>query len=134
MKRLACAVMLVSLALTGCGNSVCEDMADAFEDFDEKAKPCDDGSEPSDPITDAEIEQCDKDLESCSDSDKDAIRDFADCLADVPTCSPSNQDAFASASLACFFSVSGKISPNCGAIDISESIGRDAASRLTSHY
>jgi hypothetical protein len=133
MKRLACAVMLVSLALTGCGNSVCEDMADAFEEFDEKAKPCDDGSEPSDPITDEDIAQCDKELENCSDSDKDAIKDFADCIKDVPTCSPSNPDPFSSASLACFFSLAGKVSDSCGAVTTGESIGRQAGWMLTSH-
>ena len=134
MKRFACAVMLVSLALTGCGNSLCEDFADSFEKFDEKAKPCDTSGEPSESITDEDIKQCEKDLETCSSSDKDAIKDFIDCLNDVPTCNPSNQDPFAAATLACAFALSGKVSDSCAAVNTGASIGRQAASLLTSHY
>jgi hypothetical protein len=111
MKRLACAFAVVSLALTGCGGSICEDFKDAGEDLQEKAKPCSDGTTGTDEPFD--VKQCESDLSKCSDSDKDALNEYIDCLGDVDKCVKGQEQAFAGAVLGCAFTAAGKLSDAC---------------------
>src|SRR5688572_1272684 len=100
MKRLVSAFAVMSLALTGCGASLCDDLADASESLGEKAQPCGGGTT-SDPITDEELNQCKESLDKCTDADKEKLGDFVDCINELPTCSTSNQNTFVSSLLAC---------------------------------
>jgi hypothetical protein len=110
-KQFACVFAVVSLALTGCGGSLCQDLADTSESLGEKAKAC--GATPSDPITEEEINQCEESLDSCTDSDKKALEDFISCLDELPTCSTANQSAFATSLLACIAKIE-NVSASCG--------------------
>jgi hypothetical protein len=125
MKRLAFAFAVVSLALTGCGGSVCEDVADSFNSFIDKAKPCTSGTT-IDPITDADIKQCEENFDkSCTDSDKKALKAFTDCLDELPTCSASNQNTFVADTEKCGVELD-KVSDACGSTTAS-SVSRHLA-------
>lgn len=126
MKRLAFAFAVVSLALTGCGGSLCEDMADAATDFAVKAKPC--SSEVTSPtFTDEEIKQCEESIDkTCTEPDKKALEAFVECIDKLPTCSTDNQNSFGLAALACVAEVE-KVSEACGTTT-SQSVTRQIAS------
>jgi hypothetical protein len=125
MKRLAYAFAVISLALTGCGGSVCEDVADSFNSFIEKAKPCLEGVT-IDPISDADIEMCEENIDNtCSDADKEALQKFTDCLNDLDTCSSSNQNAWAAEAEKCTTELE-KVSDGCGAVT-AEGVEREMA-------
>ncbi len=113
MKRIVSVFAVMSLALAGCGGSLCEDLADSLDTVNEKSKPCGGGTE-TDPITDEEIKACEESLDSCSDADKDALGKFNDCVNDLDTCSTGNENAFAAALLACGAHLE-KVSDSCGA-------------------
>ncbi len=102
-------VAAVSMVLTGCG-STCDDLADAFEEADEKARPCaTGGSEP----TAFNVNQCENNIDKCSDSEKEALADFADCIRDLPECTPATQSGFINSLTACALGVSGKVGQTC---------------------
>lgn len=126
MKRLACAFAVVSLALTGCGGSICEDFKDTSEELTEKAKPCSDGTSPgtTEPF---DVQQCEADLAKCSDSDKEALEEYISCLGEVDTCVKGKEDAFGGAVLACAFAAAGKLSDACTST-VSQDIRRKVAS------
>ena len=127
MKLWACAVAVVSLALAGCGSSVCESLASAVDSLDEKVKPC--GLTGSTPITDDEIKQCDKDVDaSCTSGDKSELHDYASCIKDVPACSSGNTDPFTTALDACDAKLNSKLTPACSAAAGTESLTRKTAS------
>ncbi|SEU15878.1 hypothetical protein [Stigmatella erecta] len=125
MKKWMACVAAVSLALVGCGGGgECDDLADANNEAVEKASDCrnvidDDYFEKS---TDEQVEQCKDGLDNCSDSDKDAIKDLADCIKDVPKCSASNSEPFENAYNICFLSLANKLSPTCAASIASSSL------------
>lgn len=130
MKRIVSVFAVVSLALTGCGGSLCEDVADSLDKVNEKAKPCGFDST-TDPITDDDIKRCEDNLDKCTDADKDALGKFNDCIGDLATCSTGNENAFAAALLACGAHLD-KVSDNCGATSeqgLKRSISRFNVSR-----
>ncbi len=115
MKRLACVVAAVSLALVGCGGSLCSDLVDAYEGLDEKGKACGGETEPGEEtITE---EQCEEALEQCTDDDKETLQEFADCVNDVPACKAGGEQAYGTALLACFFAAEGELSAACNAAE-----------------
>jgi hypothetical protein len=111
MKRLAGAFVVMALALTGCGGSLCEDTADSLETLSKKAKPC--GIAPSTPPTENEIKQCEDNLDKCTDADKKALGNFNDCIDKLATCSTDTQNTFGVAVLACAAYLE-NVSENCG--------------------
>ncbi|MCY1075274.1 hypothetical protein [Archangium lansingense] len=103
-------VAVAMLALTGCGN-VCDELDNAFEAVEEKARPCASaGEEP----TSFNTNQCSDNLEDCTDSEKKAMSDFAKCLRELPECTPATQENFSNATLGCLLSLSGKVGETCG--------------------
>lgn len=107
MKKMFGVVAVAALVLTGCGNT-CDDLEDAFKEFDTKAAPCNDGSS-----TTFNMNQCNNNIDKCSSDDKKALADFADCIRDLPTCSSSTEDNFSAQLLGCALTLSGKISDTC---------------------
>jgi hypothetical protein len=102
-------VAVAALALTGCG-STCDDLADAFDEVDEKARPCAAaGEEP----TAFNVNQCENNVDKCTDSEKEALADLADCLRDLPECTPATENGFGTAAAACILGASGKIGQTC---------------------
>lgn len=110
MKRLASVLVVVSLALAGCGGSTCEDLKSAFDDLAEKGKPCNDSSVEEGTFN---MSTCEANFDKCTDTEKDALSDYASCLSKVDTCEPGKSDDFDGAVLACIFTSAGKISDTC---------------------
>ena len=111
MKRLLSAFAVVSLALTGCSGSICQDFKDVSDDLSEKAKPCSDGTTgPDEPF---DVLQCEEDLTKCSDDDKKALEEYINCLSEVDTCEKGKEDTFGGAVLACAFAAASKLSDAC---------------------
>jgi len=131
MKRLAFAVVAVSLAMTGCSGSLCDDVDSANKDLADKVKGCSSFSEITykEP-TDAEREQCEKSVEACTDSDKEAIEKFLDCVSDLPACTNATEQQFGTSFLACANGVA-NISDAC--LDMSGASIRNAAAYSRTH-
>lgn len=131
MKRLACAFAVVSLALTGCSGSLCEDFKDVSEDLEEKAAPCSDGTSGGS-NDEFNVQQCESDLSKCSDDDREALRDYIDCLDNVDKCVKGKEDAFGGAILGCAFTAAGKLSDACTSTvsqDVRRTVERYSVSR-----
>jgi hypothetical protein len=123
MKRLISAFAVISLVLTGCGGSVCEDFKNVSEELSEKAKPCSDGTTGTDEPFD--VQQCEADLAKCSDDDKKALEEYVNCLSGVDTCEKGKEDVFGGAVLACAFDAASKLSDACTST-VSQGIKRTA--------
>ena len=92
MKRFAGVFAAVSLALTGCGGSVCQDTADSYDTLNERAKPC--GVAIVNPVTEAQIKTCEDNIDRCLDSDRKALEGFNDCVSELDKCSPGGETTF----------------------------------------
>jgi hypothetical protein len=118
MKRLAAVFAVVSLALTGCGSSLCNDLADETDALGQKIKPCNPDI-PTDPVTEEEINQCKDELKRCTDADKEVLETFTECISKLPTCSTSNQNTFATGLATCGAELT-KVSDACLVVSSSE--------------
>lgn len=98
------------LALTGCGGSACDELADGSSELEKKITPCLDAGET---IEKFNVNQCEAGIEKCSDAEKEAMSKFADCLADVPECSPATEQSFANSVAACALQLEGKVGDTC---------------------
>ena len=107
MKKLLGVVAIAGLALTGCGNA-CDEMASATDVYITKASPCLD-----DPPDAFNITQCDRTLDKCTDSEKEALSAYADCLSKLPECTPGSKGSFNDALTACALGIKGKVGDNC---------------------
>jgi hypothetical protein len=127
MKRLACAFAVVSLALTGCGGSICDDFDDTSKNLVDKVDACPSFSDITytEP-TEAEREQCEQNLESCSDSDKEALNKFIDCVNDLPDCTAATEQSWSASFLACAAPLAG-VSESCGALTDDEVVRKGLA-------
>jgi hypothetical protein len=116
MKRLVCAVALVSLAVTGCSGSLCDQFDDSGKDLVDKVKACPSFSQITytEP-TEAERQQCENSLKACTDSDKEALNKFLDCVNDLDKCEAASEQAFAASFLACAAPLQ-SVSDACGAV------------------
>ncbi|SEU22856.1 hypothetical protein [Stigmatella erecta] len=122
MKKLASMFAVACLVLAGCGgDDVCDDLKDSSKDFYEKGKACSDG-EPYEEPTEADIEQCEEAVKSCSDSEKDKIKDFGDCISGLSACTPATEDQFSAAFAGCILTHLAAISEDCGVSIGDESI------------
>jgi len=126
MKRLAGAFVVFSMALTGCGGSLCDDLDDHFKQFSDKTKACSSLYEPYTEPTDAEFEQCEQDVKSCTDAEKDSIGKFLDCANGLADCTAATEQQFATSYVGCAQTHLSNISDTCLS-STSESI-RHAAS------
>jgi hypothetical protein len=102
-------VAIAMLALTGCGN-VCDDLDNAGETLEDKYKPCATAGDESPSFN---TNQCSDNIDDCSDSEKKALGDFADCIRELPECTPATEDNFNTALFGCALSLSGKIGETC---------------------
>ena len=131
MKKWMACVAAVSLALVGCGGNACDDLADGFNAAAEKGNDCRNlfpgGGALLEELSDSDIDQCKDDLENCSDSDKDVVKDMGKCLEDVPRCTPSDLTPYGNALEACVSTALSKVTPACRAT-IEMKMPRDVAS------
>ena len=131
MKKLACALVVVSLSMMGCSGSLCDQVADAGKDLNNKISGCPDLSDAKiDQPTDAELKQCEDNLDKCSDADKKAINTFLDCVGKLDKCTPATEQAFSTSFLACALPLS-NVSDQCGAT--SASVPAKAAAFIKAH-
>jgi hypothetical protein len=115
MKRLASVFAVVSLAVTGCGGSLCDDLADSDKSFYDKTKACssvNDGTPYKEP-TEADFDQCESSIKSCTDADKDNIGKFNDCVNGLPTCTASTEESFTNAFAGCALTHLSSITDAC---------------------
>jgi hypothetical protein len=103
---------VAALALTGCGDT-CDDLADADKVFLKKIAPCTTAGESPEAFN---INQCDANLNRCTDTEKEALGKFSSCIRDLPECSPGNTQPFENAYAACAIAAQGKVGDNCGLI------------------
>jgi hypothetical protein len=115
MKRLACALTVFSLTMMGCGGSLCEDVADTFTNIQDKVADCPsyNGITFTKP-TDAEIQQCEDSLSSCTDNDKKIMNAYIDCINGLPKCTASTEQSFSDSLVACA-APTANVSDACGA-------------------
>lgn len=114
MKTWMVCMAVAVLGLTGCGDSdeeICDDMAENFEEFAEKAEPCADSTGGDGEYDKA---QCVEGLSTCSEEDKESVREFAECLAGVDKCDPNNQEDFENAIAFCAIGKLLGVSEECG--------------------
>ena len=112
MKKIFGVVAVARMGLTGCVLP-CDDLADAVEVAQERVKPCAaEGVE----FEAFNVNQCENNLDNCTDSEKEALADYADCYRKLPECTPANRQGFINAASACELSVSGKVGANCAKI------------------
>lgn len=116
MKRLVFAVALVSLSLTACSGSLCDDFDDTGKELVDKVKACPSFSDVTyTPPTEAEKQKCEDSLKSCTDADKEALNKFIDCVNDLPKCEAASEQSFAASFLACAAPLQ-SVSDACGAV------------------
>ncbi|WP_224241707.1 hypothetical protein [Hyalangium gracile] len=124
MKQWALAVAMVSVALTGCGGSECEDAVDTGKSVAKKAEAC---SEYSELISeDYTVAQCEEEIEGCSDDDQEKFEKWLDCMNALPTCTSGSSEDFGDAVFLCFSNM-GELSPSCRVVE-AESAQRAIAS------
>lgn len=121
MKRFVTALAVVSLSMVGCGGSLCDDFASSLGGIEEKVEDCpsfaDSGFEEP---TDAEKEQCEESLDSCSENDKKILETFISCVDKLDKCVASSEQAFALSLLGCAAPLE-NVSDACGASASSQS-------------
>lgn len=102
MKKLMIGLVAASSLVfgTGCGNSACEDAADALSGLTEKTRNCPEFNAilAALQFSDEDIERCEDD---CDGDDKDALADAAECLNKLPQCQAGQEEAWATALDAC---------------------------------
>jgi hypothetical protein len=86
-----------SLALAGC-SSTCDRLSDATDAYAQKVKPCLSSSEQT---TAFNVNQCDRAIEKCTDSERKALDEYVDCVKKLQECTPGTKDAFTAARRAC---------------------------------
>jgi hypothetical protein len=132
MKKFASMFAVAALALVGCGgDDLCDDLSSTDKDFYEKTKACsalNDGSPYEEP-TESDFDQCEEAVKSCSDSEKDKIKDFNECVSDLPTCTAATEDDFIAAFAGCALTHLSGVSEKCGGSITEESVRN--ALRLT---
>ena len=102
MKWFVRALAVASLSMVGCGGSLCEDIADTGPSLKEKVADCPSYKDVTfEEPTEAEIKQCEEDVDSCTDNDKELIGKFVDCINGLDKCVASNENAFNLSFAAC---------------------------------
>jgi hypothetical protein len=105
-------IAATAVALTGC-SSTCDNMAEVSDAYIEKAKPCLSADETP---TAFNVTQCDRSFEKCTDSEREALDEYIDCLDKLAECTPGTKDGFKSARAACKNYMEAKVGDNCQAI------------------
>jgi hypothetical protein len=86
-------VLLVAVmgpALIGCGN-ICSRADNAYEDLKAKVRPC---AEQGFAVDEFDVNQCEDKADECSDTDRESLEGYLDCLESMSTCQPTNTDLF----------------------------------------
>jgi hypothetical protein len=110
MKKLMFGLVAVSSLVfgTGCGGNACEDIADALDGLEKKAKDCPSLSAAlaGAKVTDAQKAECKEEYKKCSSSEKDSLNDAVDCIEDLPNCKSGEENAWAQKLQACAVKIS----------------------------
>jgi hypothetical protein len=109
MKKLFGVAAAVAMALTGCGPSICEELEEASKTFGEKYRPCGEGETTTFPVSDT----CSKDIEQCTDKEKEVVSDFAECINKMHRCDPDNPDQFSNEVFTCVIDLYNGASEKC---------------------
>jgi hypothetical protein len=124
MKQWMAGVVAVSLMVVGCGSSECDQLGDADIVAVDNAEDCR-GMIDEDffvKTTESQREHCKEGIDECSDDEKQALADLADCLEDLSKCSASNPQAYVDAHNACEMTFVPKLGAACVASIYSSSM------------
>ncbi|MCK8502495.1 hypothetical protein VZQ01_11370 [Myxococcus faecalis] len=115
MKKLMYGLVAAGTLLfgVGCGgDDVCDDLADASRAVNDQTEAC--GTDTGMDEEDFDKGRCEDALEACSDSDKDRLRDVADCIRGLPDCRVGAEMEWVDQFSACFQRAEG-LSAACAA-------------------
>jgi hypothetical protein len=102
-------IAATTLALTGC-SSTCDNLSDATDAYAVKVKPCLSSGETT---TAFNVNQCDRTIEKCTDSERQALDEYVECVEKLSECTPGTKDAFKSARDACNEYMESKVGDVC---------------------
>ena len=91
---LAC---LAAGILGGCRDTLCAEIADAYAQVDQKARPCVARA----PLPAFTAASCERQSEACDEQDRERLQAQLDCYARLETCVPDQRDAFLDAMARC---------------------------------
>jgi ABC-type uncharacterized transport system auxiliary subunit len=103
-------IAALAAALTGC-SSTCDNMAEVADAYIEKVKPCLDANDQQ--PTAFNVNQCDRAFESCTESEREAVAEYVDCVDKLAECTPGTKDAFKNAREACDDYLESKAGETC---------------------
>jgi len=99
-----------AVALTGC-SSTCDNFSSTGDELIEKIKPCLDADDR--PPAAFNVEQCDRAYDNCTDSEKEALDEYMDCLNELEECTPGTEGGFKNALESCNDYLDAKVGENC---------------------
>lgn len=110
MKRL-CAGLGLWVTLTGCGGTVCDELGDAYAQVNDKARAClQEGDEAQRPFDHA---LCEANVGRCSNDERLALSQLADCFRAAPVCTPDTESNFNSAVFLCALDAADRVGNAC---------------------
>jgi hypothetical protein len=113
---MGCAVA-VSLVLTGCGGTPCDDLSDGWDAAQHKSAPC---SEPGEQPELFDLDQCNGNLAKCSSADQEFLASYSDCLRALPECAPDTRQSFSHALVECTITMYEGLGEDCRSVLFSE--------------
>jgi hypothetical protein len=95
MRRNCClaGALAVMMVLSGCGTSVCADVAHAHQELEKKGAGCS-GVVPLPSFNEA---QCEQNISECTTNDRDRLSKKADCYREIVACDAQSEQSFATA-------------------------------------
>jgi hypothetical protein len=110
MSKLVPVVAALLLTL-GCNSNraLCEDVQDAEASATEKSLMC----LPEPLPEEFNLQQCEEQLEHCSEQDKKTFADYADCVQHIPGCQDGDPDPMIAAYKTCLDAVIAGLSREC---------------------
>jgi hypothetical protein len=103
-----------SLALTACGGSQCDDIADASKHISDSTTACTSIHSAYTEPTQAEKDSCETSLKSCTSDDKKKIDDFVSCINGLGTCKAGEEQSYSLQVVGCIGKIT-SVSDACGA-------------------
>ncbi|WP_257461393.1 hypothetical protein [Archangium lipolyticum] len=84
------APLAAAVWLAGCRSTTCADLAAAYADVDQKARPCMERA----PLPSLDPNRCEQNLHACADEDVTTLESQVRCYQRLGTCQPGQKEAF----------------------------------------
>jgi hypothetical protein len=89
--------MAAVAVLAGCRSTACQDLAQAYADVDQKARPCLERA----PLPAFDPTLCEQNLQQCASDDLDQLDHQVECYQELDTCEPEQKASFLEAISTC---------------------------------